>query len=182
MELDKRIISEHLILRLLVPEDKETLFELYSNEESSRLDDWIPMKDSIEAKNMINESHRKFDSKSEIRYGIEEVSSGKLVGSCGIFAIDEWNRKCMVYYQIHHNEWNKGYASGAVKMLIDYIFNKLNCNRIEAYITPGNVGSIKALEKNGFVNEGLHREMEYYKGQFWDGIIMAMLKSDFDQL
>ncbi len=174
--------STRLILRILADHDKEKLFEMYSNEESARYDDWIPFKKIEEAEDMIANSKKSFDNKEEVRYGIEVKENSRLVGSCGIFGFDEWNKKCMVFYQIHHNERNNGYATEAVKLLTTFAFEILNANRIEAYVTPGNDASLKVLEKNGFLKEGLLREMEFYKNKFWDGIVMGMLKKDFDSL
>lgn len=39
-----------------------------------------------------------------------------------------------------------------------------------------------ALEKNGFRKEGLLRDIEFYKGRFWDGIVMAMLSKDYVEI
>ncbi len=58
------------------------------------------------------------------------------------------------------------------------LFKGLKVNRIEAYVTPGNKASIKVLLKNGFVNEGVMREMEYYKGKYQDGIVFGMFRKD----
>lgn len=184
MELNKinfpeTITSNRVVLRKLLPGDKTSLFEIYSNKEAAELDDWIPFTLIKEAETMIEESNNDFKCKTQLRYGIVDVERKILVGSCGIFGLDEWNKKCMIFYQVHHDEYNKGYASDSVKMLVDYIFNELKANRIEAYITPGNIASIRVLEKNGFIYEGLHREVEFYKGQFWDGILMAILSRDY---
>ena len=86
----------------------------------------------------------------------------------------------MIYFQINRKEWNKGYATESIGKLVCYAFEELKVNRIEAYVTPGNEGSIKVLLKNGFVNEGLMREMEYYKNKYQDGIIFGMIRKDWD--
>lgn len=179
MEFESKIQTERLKLRKLHKKDREMLFEIYSHEDSARLDDWVPMLNREEADKLIIQSIENYENKSEVRNGVEDVTRNLLVGSCGLFAFDEWNKKCMIYYQIHHNERNKGYASEAIKGLVQYAFSTLGCNRIEAYVTPGNDSSIRALEKNAFRCEGLMREMEFYKGQYWDGIIMAILKKDW---
>lgn len=180
IKFPEKIESKKIRLRKLKLEDISVIYDIYSNEDSSKLDDWIPYTKIEEAEALINKSNKDFINKSELRYGIEDVTRNILVGSCGIFGFDEWNKKCMLYYQIHHNERNKGYASEAVKLLVRYAFYDLKSNRIEAYITPGNDSSIRVLEKNGFINEGLLRQMEFYKGQFWDGIVMAILKRDYE--
>ena len=176
-----KLISTNLVLRKLTDEDANDLYSIYSNEESAKFDDWNPMENLNEAKELIDKSITNFNNKSELRYGIVDLLRGKFVGSCGAFAFDEWNKKCMIFYQIHHDERNKGYATTAIEILIKYIFNELAANRIEAYITPGNDASVRVLEKNGFIKEGILREMEFYKDRFWDGIVMAILRKNYDK-
>lgn len=171
--------SDRVVLRRLLPDDSSVLYEIYSHEQSALLDDWIPFTNIKEAEDMIVDADSGFANRSEIRYGIVDVKSNRLVGCCGFFGLDEWNSKCILFYQVHHNEQNRGYATESVRLLIEYIFNELGFNRVEAYITPGNDGSIRVLEKNGFAREGLLREMEFYKNRYWDGIVMGMLKKDF---
>jgi len=187
MNIKDTIITSELsngkiLLRQLQDTDKQAVFDIYSDEESAKLDDWVPFKTIEEASTLIDQSKKNFSDKTELRYGIEDLSRKCLIGTCGIFGFDDWNKKCMIYYQVHHSERNKGFASSAVKLLVNFIFEKLSANRIEAYVTPGNTSSIRVLEKNGFQNEGILREMEYYKDKFWDGIVMGMIRKDFEEL
>ena len=182
IDFPSKLSNMNVVLRKLKNKDKNAIFSIYSNEESAKLDDWIPMKTLDEAEKLINQSIQNFNNKSEFRYGIEDLSRKKLIGSCGVFRLDECNRKCMVFFQVHKDERNKGYATNAMGLIIKYIFNELNINRIEAYITPGNNASIRVLEKNGFIQEGILREIEFYKDKFWDGIVMAMIRKDHEKL
>ena len=180
IEFPKLLESTRLRLRPLEERDREALFAIYSDEQSAALDDWVPFTSVAEADALIRSAQEKAATKEELRLGIETTHNGRLVGSCGLFGFDEWNSKCMLYYQVCLQERNNGYATEAVAALIDYAFGPLGANRVEAYITPGNDASIRVLEKCGFANEGLLREMEFYKGRFWDGIAMAKLRRDHD--
>lgn len=181
-DFPESLSSTRLRLRTLAEHDREALFEIYSNEQSAKYDDWVPFTGIEEAEAMIVSSREKFICKEELRYGIETKVDSRLVGSCGLFGFDDWNRKCMVYYQIHHDERSNGYATEAVQALTAFTFEILGANRVEAYVTPGNDASLRVLEKNGFSNEGLLREMEFYKDRFWDGIVMAILRKDYEGL
>ncbi|RCK09650.1 N-acetyltransferase [Bacillus licheniformis] len=46
--------------------------------------------------------------------------------------IDQENGRAEIGYDLGRNHWGKGFASEAVKKLIDYGFTSLNLNRIEA--------------------------------------------------
>lgn len=47
--------------------------------------------------------------------------------------------------------WGKGYATSAVKELLEKSFNDLNLNCVFAYTVPENIASKRVLEKNNFV-------------------------------
>ena len=176
------IDTKRFRLRKLIKSDKSDIYEIYSDELTSLYDDWDPMKDISRAETLISNSLKYFDSKEALRYGIELKENKKIIGVCCIGEFDETNNKCSVYYQINRKEWNKGYATEAVGELVKYAFDSLKVNRIEAYVTPGNEGSIKVLLKNGFVQEGLMREMEFYKNKYQDGIIMGMITKDWNKI
>jgi ribosomal-protein-alanine N-acetyltransferase len=83
-------------------------------------------------------------------------------------------------YFIHPDYWNKGYTKRAVKLLLRYLFNEIDVNRIEAEVLPANEFSTKVLIKNGFTKEGTIRQ-----GTFWPskGIIdiekYSILKQEY---
>jgi len=172
--------TKKLNLRILRKDDVSDIYKIYFDHESSLLDDWEPMRDISRAETLVSNSIKYFNSKEALRYGIELKSVEKIIGVCCVWEFDDTNNKCMIYYQINRNEWNKGYTTESVGKLFWYAFEGLKVNRIEAYVTPGNKASIKVLLKNGFVNEGVMREMEYYKGKYQDGIVFGMIRKDWD--
>jgi len=56
----------------------------------------------------------------------------------------------------------------------------MNLNRIEATITPGNDASVRVLRKLDFVQEEIVRERDLIKGKLEDGIIMSVLKREYN--
>lgn len=76
----------------------------------------------------------------------------------------------------------QGYGTEILKALVKFGFEDMNLNRIEAFVTPGNDASIILLKKVGFLQEGIVRERDLIKGKLEDGVIMAMLKSDYNKI
>ncbi|WP_338402081.1 GNAT family protein [Shewanella algae] len=66
----------------------------------------------------------------------------------------------------------------AGEALIDYGFNILKLRRIEAEIDPGNSASAKALDKLGFIREGLLRQRWQINGVISDSALYGRLVSD----
>ena len=78
------------------------------------------------------------------------------------------NYRTELGYMILPEHHNKGYVTEAVKTLLNFAFNEMRFNSIEATIDPENIASEKVLQKNGFVKEGHLIENFFYNGQFID--------------
>ena len=63
----------------------------------------------------------------------------------------------------------------AVEMLVRYAFEELQLHRIEANVMPRNAASLRVLEKNDFVNEGLSKYYLRINGTWEDHIHMVKL-------
>jgi ribosomal-protein-alanine N-acetyltransferase len=67
----------------------------------------------------------------------------------------------------------------AVERLIQYGFNDMQLNSIEAVIAPDNIASQRVVLKNNFVQEAYFKEYEYYEGRFLDIQIYSLLKRNY---
>ena len=175
--LSKELLSSRINLKKISLSDAEDVFDLYSDTDSALLDDWSPMVSIREAKSLIKARMKKNEGNEGLEY-VMKTKKNQFVGCCGAFDFDLENMNCSLYYQVVKEHRNKGYASEAVRAICDYCFSTIKMHRIYAYITPGNGASVKVLEKNGFVIEGELKDMEYYKGQYWDGILMAKVNRE----
>ena len=67
----------------------------------------------------------------------------------------------------------------AIKAALDYGFNEMNLNRIQALIDPRNDASKRVAEKHGFQYEGTFRDYEYEYGGFIDLNMYSVLKLEY---
>lgn len=74
--------------------------------------------------------------------------------------------------------WGKGYATEAIKLVVDYAFGELNLHKLTAGCYAPNKGSLKAFQKVGFVIEGVRSQQFYWKGQYIDAILLGMVKPE----
>ena len=70
----------------------------------------------------------------------------------------------------------QGYMTAAVRAVIPFAFASLRLHRVEAACIPSNTGSVKLLEKIGFVREGYAREYLCINGTWQDHLLYARLK------
>lgn len=175
-----RLETERLILREVEEEDMEQLYEMLSDAEVAKFDYFYPVGSKAEAIKFIERYKNELKENEEITWGIILKETNKLIGTCCLGDFDEGARRAEIGYDIAQAKWGKGYATESLEAVINFGFNVMNLNRIEATITPGNNASVKVLQKLNFIQEGIVRERDLIKGKLQDGIIMSILKREYN--
>jgi len=112
-----------------------------------------------------------------------ETKEGVHIGSTGLHQINKENKNATLGIMIGEKSyWNKGYGSDASKTLLDYGFNKLKLHRIELDVYEYNPRAIKVYKRLGFKQEGIKREHNLYKGNYYDTLHMGLLKKEWKQI
>lgn len=70
----------------------------------------------------------------------------------------------------------QGYMTAAVRAVIPFAFATLRLHRLEAACIPTNTGSIRLLEKTGFVREGYARDYLCINGVWQDHLLYGRVK------
>jgi ribosomal-protein-alanine N-acetyltransferase len=71
-------------------------------------------------------------------------------------------------YRIDRSVGGRGIASEAVRQMLEIAFGRLGLKRIEADASVENRGSIRVLERNGFVQYGRSRRSFELQGTWYD--------------
>jgi RimJ/RimL family protein N-acetyltransferase len=79
-------------------------------------------------------------------------------------------------------DWNKGFGTEAMKLILRYAFDLLNLNRISLTVFEYNARAILSYEKAGFRVEGQHRKWVNRDGKRWDLISMGILQSEWREV
>ncbi|CAN6439722.1 unnamed protein product [Victoria cruziana] len=92
----------------------------------------------------------------------------------------EHRGRAEIGYVLAHDYWGRGFATRAVKMAVALILQEFpDRERIDALVPTDNIGSLKVLEKVGFVKEGLLRKYVCHKGKMTDMFIFSILASEY---
>ena len=83
-----------------------------------------------------------------------------------------------VGYWIGVHLTRRGYVSAALGAMAGYAFDDLRLHRLEAACMPGNLASLRVLERAGFQREGLARRYLRINGTWEDHILHALLVED----
>lgn len=171
--------SERLIYREVNTVDVEDIFKIYSDPEVAKYDWYKPIATKADALSIINRYKREFKGKEEITWGVARKSDNKIIGYCCLGTFDDESVRSEIGYGFNRDEWNKGYATEAIKLVVKFGFERMGFNRIEATVTLGNDASVKVLKKANFLQEGIVRERTIMKGKFEDDVILAIIKRDY---
>jgi RimJ/RimL family protein N-acetyltransferase len=111
---------------------------------------------------------------------LDEKGGEKLIGNCGIHAIDWKNRVGEVGITIGEKEYQgKGYGTEAMELLIEYGFKTVNLNRIQLRVYEFNSRAINSYNKIGFVEEGRMRQAVFINAEYHDTIFMSILQEEW---
>jgi len=114
---------------------------------------------------------------------IVENESGKLIGSMGINQIDQKHGTAVTGAMIGSEDHrNKGYGTEAKMLLLEYAFHELNLRKIYSYVIEYNGRSARYSEKCGYVEEARLPKHYYKKGKYWDQIILAVYRDNWEKL
>lgn len=101
----------------------------------------------------------------------------EIIGAIQITRIERGPfQSCTLGYKVSKKYEGQGYMSEALRAAIDYIFNTLRLNRIEAGIIPSNTKSIALIERLNFHRIGLSPNYLKIDGEFQDHLLFALTR------
>lgn len=177
------IVADELTLRKIVDSDLDNIFEIYSNEKLFQYSPVMFKKSKNTVANMIGHFERDFHKKKCIFLGICLNSEpNNIVGIAEMFDYSHEVNMITIGYRLNDRFWNKGIATKTVRVMIDYLFNNIGINRVQAFVMPENIKSQNVLQRNDFVKEGIIRQGYAWKGQgVVDLISYSLLKPDTEK-
>ncbi len=91
---------------------------------------------------------------------IEEKTTGKLIGTVGLWNSNPWPELELGYWLFNEFQ-GKGYAAEAGKAVKSFALEDLKAKTLVSYIDPANKASIKAAEKIGGFFDGTCQLLEF---------------------
>lgn len=174
-----RIVSERVLLRTVRLDDAKSIYSYRSDAVINQYQGWIP-KTLHDVENFIKNGLSATINFTGTWYqlAIIEKKNQKLIGDIGIHFLDA-DFQVEIGFTLDRHKQGKGYATEAVKALINYLFDELNKRRIIASIDPRNEKSVALVERLGFRKEAHFKESLLINGEWVDDLIYAVLKEEW---
>lgn len=171
--------TKRLILRGLSPANISYIFENFSKDKVKQLLGHQSDEDFLTEENKYKNGYASYN-RTFILFLLSEKESNTIIGRCGIHNWNVAHRRAEIGYNITDESCkNKGYMTEAVEAIIDYAFNKLNLNRLDAIVGHANMPSLKLMEKFAFIREGVLRQHFLSNEKFEDSIIFSKLQQEY---
>ncbi len=159
-------------LREFLPEDETLLVRYLADPQTVQyLSNRIPQPYTAE------DAHWWVTSGSREQIARAVVVDNQLVGAVGVIRgqLEEWY-SAEIGYWIGREHWGHGYASQALQMMTDYLFEQTDLVRLAATVFAPNAASVKVLEKCGYEFEARLRKSIFKNGEFYDSLIYTRLR------
>lgn len=107
------------------------------------------------------------------------VVDDQAVGGIGIhLLVDIYRRSAEIGYWVSKPYWGRGIISDAVCAILPIAFKNPDIIRIQAGVFSNNPGSMRVLEKNGFVLEAIHKKAIIKQGKILDEHLYVIFRND----
>jgi [ribosomal protein S5]-alanine N-acetyltransferase len=171
--------TARLRLRPFTSADADALFALHSSAYVLRYGDAPPWTERARAERFIAACDQMAENSSGARLAMDRPSDGAFIGWCGLTRWDPDHRSASMGYCLDDAAWGRGYATEAARALLQWAFDTLDLNRVQAETDTRNAASARVLEKLGFVREGTLREDCVVNGEVSDSWVYGLLRRDW---
>ena len=174
------IETDRLILRRFTMEDAEAMFRRWaSDDEVTKHLTW-PTHSSVEISKMVlTDWTSHYPEPDFYNWAIVLKENGpEPIGNISVVGIDNKVDAATMGYCMSRAHWGKGVMTEALTAVIDFFFDEVGFNRIDADHAVDNPASGRVMEKSGMRYEGTHRQAVRTNCGIVDIKKWAILKSD----
>jgi ribosomal-protein-alanine N-acetyltransferase len=177
------LIGDRVILREVQPEqDSAAAFVLGSDPEFFRYLPHEPVTTQEEELTFLSSLHdtARMRPRREYHLGVLSKEADEFVGMARLTISTPSHRGGDIGYGIRPDQWGRGFATEAARLIVGFGFDQLGLHRISAVHHPENRASGRVLQKVGMQREGLLRENMLAHGAWRDSIAYAILDREWN--
>lgn len=173
------LTTERLVLRRFRPSDAGTLAAYRTLPGVARYQSWqAPY--SVEKARYAIETMAVMDPDEPgwFQYAVELTDGHGHIGDVGVNLHDN-RRQADIGYTFAPQWQGRGYATEAVRAVLDHLFRVKGLHKVSAECDARNTPSYRLLERVGLQREGRLRQHSWVKGEWTDDLLYGLLETDF---
>ena len=174
------IETERLILRKARPEDARALFDNWASDERvTEFMTWQHYAKPEEAEWRISYLLSQYANDNFYEWHIELKEIGQPIGSIGAVHVDDNVRLAHIGYCMGCRWWGQGIMPEALAAVIQFFFEQVGVNRVEACHDVDNPKSGRVMQKCGMTYEGTLRQSGWNNRGINDRAIYGILREEY---
>lgn len=166
------LITSRLLLRQLTLQDDKEIFLLRSDERVNEFIDRAKATTINDALNFINKINSFILNNESLYWALTLKPGNKLIGTFALFNFSKEKGIAEIGYELLPFYHGKGIMQEAFIKVIEYGFEILKLNEIQAWLHPGNLKSLNLLKRNGFKRDLLSEKVN--KEELKDQVIYIL--------
>ena len=176
------ILTDRLIINELVSSDAPHLFAYRSHPDVTRFQSWLPSSVADAEQFIAQNARTTFDHPgSWYQLAIRLHNTRELSGDIGLHFVGD-GQQTEIGFTISPTHQRKGFGQEAVSSVLTHLFETLRKHRVFASVDPRNHGSLALLQKVGMRQEAHFRESLFWKGEWVDDIVFAILRREWSRI
>ncbi len=105
----------------------------------------------------MSNSRLRYRNSTFTRWVLVTKADGQPIGTCGFHNWSRRNHRAEIGYDLTPSAWRQGYMHEALSVMLEFGFQQMELNRVEALVYPENTASLRLLDKTPF-SEGRSAE------------------------
>lgn len=172
------MIGPNLLLRAPEPSDIDIIFSWENDMKIWHLGNTLAPYSRFAIEQFVLNTDNDIFASKQMRLMIDYHSSEKgttTIGSIDLFDFDPFHKRAGIGILIDESARRKGFASEALKLLIEYCFKTLDLHQLYCNIEQSNSESIGLFQKSGFVHCGTKKEWLFRNSKWNDELIFQLI-------
>ena len=176
------IETSRLLLRRAQMDDAQAMFDNWASDpEVTKYLTW-PTHESVAVTQIVLKSWvDSYENPRFYQWMIVPKDLGQPIGTISVVRQEELVAQAEIGYCIGKSWWHRGFTSEALKAAMDYLFDAVGMERIEARHDPRNPHSGGVMRKCGMVYEGTTRGADRNNQDVCDAARYAILRGEREQ-
>ncbi len=175
-------VTERLVLRRLTDDDVATLAAYRSDPEQARYQSWNVPYPVAHARALVAGMRGvRFGQPGEwLQVAID--AGGRMVGDVAVHVDGDDPRQASIGFTLAADAQGSGFATEAVRAVLTLLFGEHGVHRVSAECDARNLRSAALLERVGMRREAHHRRSAWWKGEWTDEYVYAVLAEEWPRV
>lgn len=171
--------SARLLFRKILPEHAADMYDYSKSADVTKYLTWTPHTTPKQTENYIKLLQKQYQNGSFFDWGLLYKEDMRFIGTCGFTSFDYEENKAEIGYVLAEPYWGMGLACEAANKVMEFAFDTLQVDCVEAKFIDGNFASARVMQKCGMHFDAIFQNSMFIKGEYKTIQVYSIYKNDF---